>query len=349
MVHERPGVYSSYDASAVVQRFGGSKVVGLAALSSKGESGKVVTVTSLEAGVAAFGADGETRGMETMLRLLFLNGASVVKAVKAADGEHYGDAFDALGMEEDVRVVVCDSGELSVQQLLRTSLEEASAARRERIGVVGSSGETVAELIARAQALNSERMVLAGGDVLSEGGDCLAGMFAAAALAGVIAAGSDPAAPINGAALRGLGGTAARYGDNDIDLLVRGGVTPVESAGGTVSAVRGITTRTKTGDAADSTWRELSTILIVDDVIPAVRAALRSRFARQKNTAQTRGAIRSQVIVELENKLAAEIIDGYGDVTVTADAADPAVCMVEFSFAVAHGLNQICLTAHIAV
>ena len=349
MVHERPGVYSSYDASSVVQRFGGGKVVGLAALSSKGESGQVVTLTSLEAGVSAFGEDGEEKGMEAMLRLLFLNGAAVVKAVKAADGEHYGDAFDALSMEEDVQVVVCDSGALEVQQMLRTSLEEASAARRERIGVVGSSGETVAQLIERAGELNSERVVLAGGDVLGEDGKKLPGMFAAAALAGVIASNGDPASPINGAVLRGLGGTAVRYGDNDIDLLVRGGVTPLESIGGAVSAVRGITTRTKTGDAADSTWRELSTILIVDDVIPAVRAALRSRFARQKNTAQTRGAIRSQVIVELENKLAAEIIDGYGDVTVTADAADPAVCMVEFSFAVAHGLNQICLTAHIAV
>ena len=346
IVHERPGVYSSYDASSVVQRHGGGKVVGLAALSGKGESGQVVTLTSLEAGLAAFGSDGETKGMEAMLRLLFANGAGVVKAVRAA---HYGDAFDALSMEEDVQVVTCDSGELSVQQLLRASLEEASAARRERIGVVGSAGETVAQLIERAGALNSERVVLAGGDVLSEDGSRLPGMLAAAALSGVIAASGDPAAPINGAVLRGLGGTAERYGDSGIDLLVRGGVTPIEGVGGAVSAVRGITTRTKTGGTADSTWRELSTILIVDDVIPAVRAALRSRFARKKNTAQTRGAIRSQVIVELESKMVAEIIDGYGDVSVSVDAADPSVCVVEFSFAVAHGLNQIYLTAHITV
>ena len=292
IVHERPGVYSSYDASSVVQRHGGGKVVGLAALSGKGESGQVVTLTSLEAGLAAFGSDGETKGMEAMLRLLFANGAGVVKAVRAADADHYGDAFDALSMEEDVQVVTCDSGELSVQQLLRASLEEASAARRERIGVVGSAGETAAQLIERAGALNSERVVLAGGDVLSEDGSRLPGMLAAAALSGVIAA---------------------------------------------------------TGAPADSTWRELSTILIVDDVIPAVRAALRSRFARKKNTAQTRGAIRSQVIVELESKLVAEIIDGYGDVSVSVDAADPSVCVVEFSFAVAHGLNQIYLTAHITV
>lgn len=82
---------------------------------------------------------------------------------------------------------------------------------------------------------------------------------------------------------------------------------------------------------------------------PTVRAALRSKFSRAKNNARSRGAIRSQTIVELEKKVAAEIIDSYGEVTVTADAEDPTVCLVEFSFAVAHGLNQIYLTVHITV
>ena len=123
----------------------------------------------------------------------------------------------------------------------------------------------------------------------------------------------------------------------------------MECVAGVISPVRGITTRTTSGGAADTTWRELTTILIVDDIIPAVRNALRSRFARAKNTVQGRGAIRSQVIVELEKKVAAEIIDSYGEVTVTADTDDPTVCLVEFSFAVAHGLNQIYLTVHITV
>ena len=55
------------------------------------------------------------------------------------------------------------------------------------------------------------------------------------------------------------------------------------------------------------------------------------------------------MIVELEKKAAAEIIDSYGDVTVSASADDPTVCLVEFGFAVAHGLNQIYLTVHITV
>ena len=349
IIHERPGVYSSYDASSLVRGGSGGKVVGLAALAAEGEDNQVVTLTGYGAGLAAFGADTAGTVMASLLRLLFLNGATAVKAVKAADAEHYGDAFDALAMEEDVQVVICDSGDLSVQQLLGDSLEAASAARRERIGVVGSREEGAQALVERAQALNCERLVLAGGDVLAEDGSALDGIHAAAALAGLISAQTDPAMPINGAVLRGFGGVSQRWSDNDIDLLVRGGVTPLEAVGGQVQAVRGITTRTMTGEAPDTTWRELTTILIVDDVIPTVRNALRSRFSRKKNTLQTRGAIRSQVIVELENKLQAEIIDSYGEVVAEADATDPTVCVVEFSFAVAHGLNQIYLTAHITV
>ena len=116
-----------------------------------------------------------------------------------------------------------------------------------------------------------------------------------------------------------------------------------------ISVVRGVTTRTTSGGAADGTWRELSTIRIVDDVLPGLRSALRAKFRRAKNTEQSRSAIRAQVVLELENKLAREIITGYDGVTVTADREDPSRCLVDFSFTVAHGLNQIWLTAHITV
>lgn len=349
-MHERPGAYSSYDTSAVVSAGRSSKVIGVAARAARGTAGEVVTVTGYAAGAAAFGED-VTPGMSTILRLLFLNGAATVKAVRVADGGGLADyqaAFDALG-KQDVKVLVCDSADQAVQQALRTAVEAASGARRECIAVAGGSGSTAAELVERAAALNSERMVLVGPDALDSEGNALSGVFAAAAVAGAIAAGRDPALPLNGAPLYGLGGLAVDYGDNDIDLLVRGGVTPLESVGGVISPVRGITTRTTTGGAADATWRELTTILIVDDVIPAVRAALRSKFARAKNTAQGRSAIRSQVIVELEKKAAAQIIESYGEVTVSASAEDPTVCIVEFGFSVAHGLNQIYLTVHITV
>ena len=348
--HERPGVYSAYDASAVVSAGRAPRAIGVAAKAAAGEAGKAVILTGYAAGLAHFGEDTEP-GMAAMLRLLFANGASTVAAVRVADtGEtaDYEAAFAALA-RENVQVLVCDSADEAVQQALRTAVEDASAARRERIAVVGGDALEPAGLVERAKALNSERMVLVGPDALDGSGETLPGVFAAAALAGVIASAQDPAVPLNGAEVKGLGGLSADYTDSDIDLLVRGGVTPLESVGGVISPVRGVTTRTTTGGAADATWRELTTILIVDDVIPAVRDALRAKFARTKNNARSRGAIRSQVIVELDKKVAAEIIDSYGEVTVTASADDPAVCLVEFGFAVTHGLNQVYLTVHITV
>ena len=309
IIHERPGVYSSYDASTIIRGGRAVRTIGVAAKSSAGTKGVPVTLTSYEAGLTAFGEDAaEAQGMSTILRLLFLGGASTVVAV-AVDGEDYAGAFSALETVEDVQVIVCDSGELTVHQALRTSVDDA----------------------------------------LDSAGKPLSGVFAAAAVAAAVAVTRDPAVPLNGTRLPGLGGVGEQYGDNEVDLLVRGGVTPLEALGGVVSPVRGITTRTTTGGAQDITWRELTTILIVDDVVPSIRQSLRSRFSQTKNTVQTRGAIRSQVIVELESKLRAETIDSYGDVSVSVYDQDPTVCLVEFSFAVAHGLNQIYLTAHITI
>ena len=346
--HERPGVYSRYDASTVVKgRGGGGGCVGLAALCGTGTAGTLYTFNRYEEAVTAFGGE-ET--LTELVRLLFLNGAAQVKAVPVAEEAGYKAAFSVLEAAEDIAVVVCDSGELTVQQALRDSAAAASAARRERIAVAaGGACETVTELLERAKALNSERVVLVAPGGTDEEGKAVSGLSLAAAVAGAIAGTTDPALPLGGAVLSGLYGLETTYGDNDLDLLIRGGVTPAERTGGVTSVVRGVTTRTTTDGTADTTWRELSTILVVDDVIPGIRSALRSKFHRAKNTEQSRGAIRSQVVLELENRKEREIISGYDNVAVSADPDNPTVCQVEFSFSAAQGLNQIWLTAHITV
>ena len=338
-IHERPGVYTDYQVTSSVTGSAVGGVVGLAAKGEGGETGVLVQLRSHAQAAEAFGADSN---LTRLARLALLNGATAVHAVAVAGdtAENYADAFALLGGDSQIRLLLCDSRSADVHKAMQNAIETASEACKYRIGVVEADGEST-QLVEAAAALNSERMVLctpAGGT-----GDV------AAALAGVIAGSSDPALPVGGAVLYGIADAHGAFSDEDVDALVRGGVTPVENSAGEVSVVRGVTTRTTTGGAADTTWRELTTILIVDDVIPTVRAALRSRFARSKNTAQTRGAIRTQVIIELENKLAREIIDGYGAVSAEASAEDPSVCVVSFEFTVAHGLNQIHLTASITV
>ena len=141
----------------------------------------------------------------------------------------------------------------------------------------------------------------------------------------------------------------AAYTETEIDALVRGGVTVLEGAGGQVTVLRGITTHKTVGDGRDTTWRELTTVLICDDVIPGIRNALGAQFARAKNNAVTRSAVYTRVLLELESRLQREIIDGYEGLTVEPSPADAGVCLVKFGFSVTHGLNRIHLTANISV
>ena len=146
MRHERPGVYSVYDASSVTSAGRAAKRIGVAALAVKGTANTAVTLTGYGAGVEAFGEDGaDTPGMSTLLKLLFANGASTVYAVRVGAGgglEAYQAAFAALA-NCDVQVVVCDSSELTIQKALKTAVETASAARGERIGVIGMGSSVI--------------------------------------------------------------------------------------------------------------------------------------------------------------------------------------------------------------
>ena len=336
---ERPGVYTAYEVSSGLRGSGSGGGVGLAAAASAGTAGTVVTVTDDAGAAAAFGSG----NMTELVHILLENGAPWVCCCAVEDGD-YEEAFAALTAAEGLSFLVCDSRSAEVHAEMLEAISGADEKSKYRIGVVESGVSTRAGLVSAAQSLNSERMVL-----LSH--HCTNGApgAAAAAVCGVLAGESDPAVPLNGAVLQGIGSIGADFSDGDLTLLVQGGVLPLETLGGRVQVVRGITTRSTTAGTADDTWREVSTVRIVDTVLPALRDSLRSAFARCKNTTQTRGAIRTRVIVELERWVQQEVIESYDGVTVSASANDPTVCEVRFRFGVAHGLNVILLGAHITV
>lgn len=344
--HERPGVYADYALSSTVNRGRGSKTVALAAYYS---GTGLMTLTSF--GQIEELPDGADKAAD-LIKLLFMNGAGTVLLYPATaeTAAGYSAAAKALLSEKKASLMICDSEDQDVQEAIMAAIQAAEAEGNNCIGIMGLSGQTVSSLTARAAALDCERMVLVGGSgTVSWSSETSGGIYGAAALAGVLSGEEDPAMPVSGAELQGLNSAGQRFSETEIDSLVRGGVTVLESLNGTVSVLRAVTTRTTTDGAADASWRELTTILIVDNVIPGVRDALRQRFVRKKNNATTRGAIRCQVALELEDRVRREIIDSYGDITVEADEEDPTICNVSFAFSVAHGLSRIYLTAYITV
>ena len=67
-IHQRPGVYSSYDASSVVSGSGSGRLVGLAGVNTKATAGEPQTITSYEKAAAAFGSGGDEDMAELIRR-----------------------------------------------------------------------------------------------------------------------------------------------------------------------------------------------------------------------------------------------------------------------------------------
>ncbi|MDO4749593.1 MAG: phage tail sheath subtilisin-like domain-containing protein [Eubacteriales bacterium] len=350
MSNERPGVYSYCTVSSSLTSASRGAVIGIAACAL---TGSALTVSSIDSWNDAVSLFGENSNLARLIKVLFRNGAASVRAVPAAVGENpspsvqdYSSAFQSLITDPNIRIMICDSRAADVHSAMRSLITlNAPEGSQHRFGIVETDGDNDA-LILAAQAQNSERIVLC--SPVETGDDAVPGSVAAA-VAGAVSATQDPAVPMNGVELQGIGTLSRSLSESDLNALIPAGITPIETVSGRHYIVRAVTSRTTTNGADDPTWRELTTVRIIDDVIPAVRDALRARFLRAKNTAQTRGAIRTQVAIELEAKKSAEIIDDYSNITVAASESDPTCCIVSFDFTVAHGLNQIHITAYITV
>lgn len=344
--HERPGVYSNYALSSIWSAGNGSAGVAVAA---SFEGSGLMTLTSTNQAESALDSDSVAL---RLVRLLLMNGAGTVLLfpVEEKTEAGYRKAMKALLREKKSRFMICDTEDAAIQSAMKTELAEAAAEGNECIGVVGMTADTLLERKNRAAELNCERMVLTAGNVSLSWDETTTGsIYGAAGLAGVLAAQTDPALPVNGVTIAGISGVAERFTESEIDLLVQGGVTVLEDVGGNVSPIRAVTTRTTINGVADTGWRELTTVMIVDDVIPGIRERLKAQFLRRKNNSTTWGAIRSQVAMELENRKKREIIDSYGEILVEQDESDPTVCVVQFSFGVICGVSRIYLTAHITI
>ena len=347
---ERSGVYTSYQVSNVSYSTLSRGVVGAVAQASTGSPATVYEISSAADAKRIFGSCNLTRLIQAALN----NGAATVAAIPIFSSttpseSMYATAFARLAKRADVQVIICDSSASGVHAAMKAAITDSDNTEPFKIGVVEISG-SVSSTVSDAANLDCERMVMVAPNAAINSNLMMDIPILSAALAGAIVSEVDPARPLNGAELVGIDYLTMPLSEGEINSLVRGGVCPVEMSGGRVRVIRGVTTRTTDGNGAnDPTWHELTTVRIVDNVVPEVRNTLRTMFQRAKNTAQTRDAIRTQVVVVLEKKIAAEIIDSYGNVSVTQDASDPTICNVSFEFAVAHGLNKIVLTANITV
>ena len=97
--HERPGVYSDYDASTVVSSTGGGQTAGLVAVCTEGEAGTLYVLNRYEDAVTTFGQE---ENLTELVHLLLLNGCLLYTSFAASIvGEHDGSIWMGLCVERD--------------------------------------------------------------------------------------------------------------------------------------------------------------------------------------------------------------------------------------------------------
>lgn len=340
--NQRPGVYSRYDVSSAYAAPRSAKNAAVTAKAAGENSGEVVEIAGMDALIEAFAPDDAHSALRGCVQILLQSGVAKVYAVAVGDGG-YAAALEKL---DNVGAVICDATEPEDLAALRASVQKSCDAQRERIGFCAAAGS--AEAVLAAQALNSERVVLCCPAVCPAGSDSRSAAYAAAAMAGKMLAVSDPVWNFNGEAL-----PTVRQPDVlaewEVQQLLAAGVTVLEKGGGGVECVRALTTRTKTGGAADYTMRGLNTVLCIDDVMQGVRSALTATLRGSRLGGRSLDAIRAQAMVALADRADSGVIEEYGAPRVSPHGEDPTVCVVELSFRVANVVHQIHVTAHIQV
>ena len=184
------------------------------------------------------------------------------------------------------------------------------------IGLVGLSTPPSAPTERRGAELGAYGARCAGCLRLGET-EAAGGFMAASALAGVLTDQFDPALLLNGQVLYGVTGVSAVYEDMQIDALVTGGVTALECWGGKVSVMRGIRRGRKPARRRmrrSASWDD-SDCGRCGSGYPKKPAG---KVHTGENNAGRETPSGSQVIVELEDRIEREIIEGRDNLTVTA-------------------------------
>lgn len=331
-MHERPGVYLDEEGSGLIWSTGG-RAVGIVGEAQKGTVNQLYTVS--------YPSDAQTLFGECTLSALcaaaLQNGAARVLAVPA--GEDYDKAF-ALLEEEDICVLVSGSLVETDGRKLVESVEKSANAGFERLGALACPVENPVSWV---ENLKSDRLLVTVQSGVDENGESVPEAAAAAALAGRVAQFTSGEGTANGAVLYGFSGLNRSLSEDEIDELVRAGVTPLEVLDGAVRVIRAVVTQKEGG------FYELFTRLAVDQTISAVRSALKAMLPGRKNTAASRSALAAQAAVVLERQRRAGWLESFATPRVTAHETDPSMCVAQVSFTVAQGLNRILLSVSIHV
>ena len=256
---------------------------------------------------------------------------------------NYGNALQASLGEKSCQFVVLDNYDNAVITELKTHLAMAESEDLFRYAVVAGTSSDNDALVEQSEAIGDSRIFVAGPEFTNDGTTSTNATIVVAGVTGAIMVelSGDPALPMNGVAVNGIGSVKKSMLESEKKLLGENGVTVLYNDG-TPKIHRLVTS------SSDEIWKEGTTRFIADYVLENVENTLRANYQRTKNVVRILDSIKTTVKGLLENFEGLEIIENFDPATLTVvkDPTDVYGALVDYEFDVVTPLYTITIKQH---
>lgn len=292
---------------------------------------------------------GATSILVKAVKVLVQNGVDnifgvIVDSDAETDAGGYADALEASLGEISVKVIVSDNYDNGIVAEIKTHLAMAESEDMFRYSVVATPEDDRDAIIDYAKTVvNDSRIFIPFPACIDASGSATNPVLVAAGLAGVIMTETvDPALPMNGVTINGIGTVDRAVLESERNMLANNGVTAIFNDGDP-TIHRLVTSYTK-----DKIWQEGTTRFIADYVLENVENTLRSNYKRTKNVVRILDSIKTTVKGLLESYDALEIIENFdaSTLTVVKDPTDNYGALVDYEFDVVTPLYTITINQH---
>ena len=295
---------------------------------------------------------GDTSILVKAVKVLIQNGVDnifgvIVNSESNPISDGYADALEASLGETSVKVIISDDYSDDVVANIKTHLAMAESEDLFRYAVVATDNDENDKIIEYAKGkLNDSRIFIPFPACVNSDGSAVDPVLVSAGLAGAIMTETaDPALPMNGVVIRGIGNVGRSVLESEKNMLANNGVIVIYN-NGTPTINRLVTSYT-----TDKIWQEGTTRFIADYVLENVENTLRSNYQRTKNVVRILDSIKTTVKGLLENFNSLEIIENFdpSTLTVVKDPMDNYGAVVDYEFDVVTPLYTITINQHMKI
>jgi len=323
-------------------------------------------------GPECYQEDGEWKLNEitAAARLMFTNGANVMyicEVVPGVDAETGKPTVSAANVQTavkklsdyEIQTIVCIPQNAAIQSMLakQVVIDSATENGKERVAWVAALDDAPDAVVAQSKAFKEQRIVNvapAGVTLLveDENGDShefpgVSSIYAAAALAGMTTNNNRTVAePLTRENPAGIYGLSREYIRSEIEKMSAAGTTVLVTRNAAVTVNQAVTT-----DNTNQNNRELSVVLIKDEVMKTIRYNLDKEFIGHfYDRNKTPTAIKTAIMLMLD-EMTGSLVQDYDEsnIVVTPDAKDTTRVNVKMAFAVLRPLNYIYISFMVTI